>query len=129
MLSQSQVEDVVGVRREIVVLLALQLEALDSPQGLTEAKLMECYQRQTRVQELRDQLQAISDLKEAQLGFQNDAERSFRAAKEVNPIHAGAQRIAGGELGGVGHGDGRNVEIHRLAAAVFDDAAIHQRHA
>jgi hypothetical protein len=70
MLSQSQVEDVVGVRREIVVLLALQLEALDSPQGLTEAKLMECYQRQTRVQEWRDQLQAISDLKEAQLGFQ-----------------------------------------------------------
>jgi len=70
MLSQSQVEDVVGVRREIVVLLALQLEALDSPQGLTEAKLMECYQRQTRVQELRDQLQAISDLKDSQLGFQ-----------------------------------------------------------
>jgi hypothetical protein len=51
-------------------LLALQLEALDSPQGLTEAKLMECYQRQTRVQELRDQLQAISDLKDSQLGFQ-----------------------------------------------------------
>lgn len=69
MLSQAQSEDVVAVRREIVDLLRQQLEALDSPDGLSEATLMECYQRQTRVQELRDQLQSISDHKRAEGGF------------------------------------------------------------
>lgn len=65
----SQAQDVVAVRREIIDLLRLQLEALDSPQGLTETKLMECYERQTRVQELRDQLQELSNRREAESGF------------------------------------------------------------
>lgn len=54
-------EDMVAVRQEILDLLRRQMEALDSPLGLTDAQLRECYLRQTRVQELRDKLQAASN--------------------------------------------------------------------
>jgi hypothetical protein len=49
------------VRREILDLLRQQMEALDSPLGLSDARLTECYERQARVQELRDKLQAAAD--------------------------------------------------------------------
>jgi hypothetical protein len=52
----------VAVRPEILDLLRLQMEALDSPQGLTDAQLRECYVRQNRVQEFREKLQAASKL-------------------------------------------------------------------
>jgi hypothetical protein len=54
----SQAEDIVAVRREMLNLLRQQIEALDSPEGMTDIQLMECYHRQARVQELRDKLQA-----------------------------------------------------------------------
>jgi hypothetical protein len=50
--------DMVAVRREILELLNQQMEVLDSPLELSEGRLMECYNRQTRVQELREILQA-----------------------------------------------------------------------
>jgi len=53
-------EDTAAVRREILELLRQQMEALDSPLGLTDAKLTECYERQARVQELRERLQAAT---------------------------------------------------------------------
>lgn len=51
-------EDLVAVRREIMDLIGQQMEALDSPLGLTDTQLIECYERQSRVQELRDKLRA-----------------------------------------------------------------------
>jgi hypothetical protein len=53
-------EDMIAVRREILDLLRQQMEALDSPLGLSDSQLIECYARQTRVQELREKLQAAS---------------------------------------------------------------------
>ena len=51
-------EDLAALRQEIVYLLRQQMEALDSPLGLTDARLSECYERQARVHELREKLQA-----------------------------------------------------------------------
>jgi hypothetical protein len=50
-----------ALRREILDLLRQQMEALDSPLGLTDARLTECYERQARVQELREKLQAATE--------------------------------------------------------------------
>jgi hypothetical protein len=58
---QPEREDRVAVRREMMDLLRQQVEALDSPLGLTDEKLRECYERQARVQALRDKLQAGMD--------------------------------------------------------------------
>jgi hypothetical protein len=55
-------EDMTAVRKQIVHLLHQQMEALDSPLGLTDERLTECYERQARVQELRDRLQALASL-------------------------------------------------------------------
>jgi hypothetical protein len=56
-----QVEDknIVAVRREMLDLLRQQMEFLDSPGGLTDSQLIECYNRQGRVQELREELQSL----------------------------------------------------------------------
>jgi hypothetical protein len=53
-------ENIAAVRQEMLDLLGLQMEALDSPQGLNDIQLRECYLRQNRVQELREILQAAS---------------------------------------------------------------------
>jgi hypothetical protein len=55
-------EDMMAVRKQIVHLLHQQMEALDSPQGLTDARLSECYERQAQVQELRERLQVLANL-------------------------------------------------------------------
>ena len=57
---QTGAEQIGAVRQEILELLRQQMEALDSPLGLTDARLSECYERQARVQELREKLQALS---------------------------------------------------------------------
>jgi len=56
---QAGAEEIVAVRQEILQLLRQQMEALDSPLGLTDARLTECYERQGRVQELREKLDAM----------------------------------------------------------------------
>jgi len=56
---QAGAEEIVAVRQEILQLLRRQMEALDSPLGLTDARLIECYERQGRVQELREKLNAM----------------------------------------------------------------------
>src|SRR5579872_5943328 len=53
--------DVLAVRQEMLDLLRQQMAVLDSPAGLTDAQLRECYVRQIRVQELRERLQAAFD--------------------------------------------------------------------
>jgi len=54
-------DELVAMREEILELLCRQMDALDSPQGLTDARLKECYERQARVQELREKMQALSN--------------------------------------------------------------------
>jgi hypothetical protein len=57
---QPQAEDSVAVRREMLDLLGQQMEVLNSAPELTDRQLRESYDRQGRVQELREKLQAIS---------------------------------------------------------------------
>jgi hypothetical protein len=55
-----QVEDLVSVRHEMMELLRQQMEVLNSSPDLSDSQLMECYDRQSRVQDLRELLQAAS---------------------------------------------------------------------
>jgi hypothetical protein len=55
---QPQAEDIVAIRREMLDLLCQQMEVLNSEPELTVSQLRECYDRQGRVQELREKLQA-----------------------------------------------------------------------
>ena len=54
----SQDEVIVAVRREMLDLLRQQIQVLTSGLELTDSQLRECYDRQCRVQELRDTLEA-----------------------------------------------------------------------
>jgi hypothetical protein len=56
----ARVEEIAAVRQQIINLLRAQMEALDSPLGLTDDRLSECYRRHERVQELRERLQALA---------------------------------------------------------------------
>jgi hypothetical protein len=53
-------EVIAALRQEIMDLLRQQIAALDSPLGLTDARLTECYERHARVLELRERLQAAT---------------------------------------------------------------------
>src|ERR1700693_201657 len=55
---QPQAEDIVAARREMFNLLRQQMEVLNSAPELTDSQLRECYDRQGRVQQLREKLQA-----------------------------------------------------------------------
>lgn len=54
-------EEMNAIRQQIMRLLQQQMEALDSPLGLTDQRLSECYARQARVQVLRERLQALAN--------------------------------------------------------------------
>ena len=56
---QLSAEELTAIKREMVSLLRLQMENLESAQGLTDEKLAECYARQSRIQELREKLQEV----------------------------------------------------------------------
>lgn len=58
---QSQVEGATGIRREMMNLLRQQVKILDSSRELSDIQLRECYDRQSRVQALREELQAIAE--------------------------------------------------------------------
>jgi hypothetical protein len=58
----AELNDMEAVRQEILSLLRQQMEALDSPDGLTDDQLKQCYLRHDRVQELREVLQSASIL-------------------------------------------------------------------
>jgi hypothetical protein len=63
----AKTEEVMAVRQEMWSLLREQLEDLNSPNGLTDDQLLNCYYRQTRVLELREKLEAASEA-ERELG-------------------------------------------------------------
>jgi hypothetical protein len=80
---QAGLEDLGAVRQEMLALLRQQMDALDSLQGLTRDQLRECYVRQTRILELRDQLQAASNPEhETQFPSQDMAAAGEMAAGE-----------------------------------------------
>ena len=83
-------EDIAAVRQEILDLLRQQMEALDSPLGLTDARLSECYERQARVQELREKLQAAAS---SEPGISSTS-REASAAAETSPSEAQARVVA-----------------------------------
>ncbi len=56
----AEIEDLVAARQEIWDLLRQQVETLGSSQELTDRQLIECYNRQLRVQELRERLENLS---------------------------------------------------------------------
>jgi len=82
---QARAEEIVAVRQEILELLSLQMEALDSPMGLTEARLSECYERQARVQELREKLQALSNSECGVGTVGNEAAETSRCGPQAIP--------------------------------------------
>jgi hypothetical protein len=82
---QAGAEEIVAVRQEILHLLRQQMEALDSPLGLTDARLSECYERQARVQELREKLQALSNSEPEAGSAPEVAARTPSRAAQVMP--------------------------------------------
>lgn len=56
--SQARDEDIVAVRKKIFRLLCRQMEVLNSL-CLTDRQLLECYNRQERIQELRAKLEGM----------------------------------------------------------------------
>jgi hypothetical protein len=76
----SQVEDMVAVRREILDLLHQQIVVLNSAPELTDDQLRECYERQGRVQELRDKLLAFLNVEQPSRG-----EASHLESGEIGP--------------------------------------------
>ncbi|MGD0987379.1 MAG: hypothetical protein ABR874_06190 [Candidatus Sulfotelmatobacter sp.] len=58
-------EDIVAVRHEMWNLLQQQMDTLNTPSGLTDNQLIECLERQSRVQELRERLEALNGLTKA----------------------------------------------------------------
>ena len=83
---QSQAEEIVAVRQEILELLRRQMEALDSPLGLTDDRLIECYERQARVQELREKLQALSSSQVEAESARNEATERRSRPRQAIPV-------------------------------------------
>ena len=95
----SQAEDILVVRQEILDLLRQQIQVLDSGVELTDSVLRECYDRQGRVQELRERLQASLDL-EAEAGFTatepaNDlSTASYSVSSAVHTVAVSRDKVA-----------------------------------
>jgi hypothetical protein len=77
----SHLEDMVAVRREMVGLLQQQMAVLNSGLELTDAQLRDCYNRQGRVLELRDRLQAL-------LSFEHQSCEQARNSKPDEIAHS-----------------------------------------
>ncbi len=63
------------------------------------------------------------------LGLGHHAERALAADKQIHEIHPRLQTIPRRVLGAARQRNRRDFEIHRLAALVLDDAAVHERDA
>jgi hypothetical protein len=81
----STVEDnLMAFRQEILDLLRQQLDVLNSPLGLTDDQLRECYLRQTRVQELREQLQMALSVQQLEAGPMETAQTLIPSAQPTS---------------------------------------------
>ena len=61
-------------------------------------------------------------------GFRDHSESAFRPDEQVHPIHAGAEKIAGGVLGDGGEGNRTGIEIEGLTAGDVEPSAIGEHH-
>lgn len=76
----SELEEIGAVRREIWNLLKLQMETLGSAQELTDRQIIECYNRQICVLELREKLEMCSPENRPGLAFTLNAENSSQTS-------------------------------------------------
>jgi|GEM_PF-4363557 len=79
-----------AVRQEILRLLRLQVDALDSPAGVTDKQLEECYARQTCIQELREQLEACCPGPEERFSVSNTSTAAPDTALSNTPVSGAA---------------------------------------
>jgi hypothetical protein len=94
---QAETAETVAIRAEIMDLLRQQLAALDSTGELSDTMLMQCYDRQARVQELREELQSISYAKERESPVESDRSEDARSNVIVmpSPVEERELRISG----------------------------------
>jgi hypothetical protein len=94
---QVETAEILAVRAEIMDLLRQQLAALDSTGELSDITLMECYDRQARVQELREKLQSSSYAKEGEPPVESDRSEDARSNVIVmpSPLEERDLRISG----------------------------------
>jgi hypothetical protein len=95
---QEQTAEIAAVRAEIMTLLHQQLEVLDSPEGLSRTKLMECYDRQARVRALREQLQTIGKTEEINRSMSRGSSNVIVMASTREDSARGARAAAVGAL-------------------------------
>ena len=90
-----QAEDMVAVRREMLDLLRRRMEVLNSGLELTDTQLRECFDRQGRVQELRETLQAALNA-DAQHGSSLVEPASVESASaDLSAGHPSARAFSG----------------------------------
>ena len=94
---QAETAETVAIRAEIMDLLRQQLAALDSTGELSDTTLIQCYDRQARVQELREKLQSISYAKESESPVESDRSEDARSNVIVmpSPVEERELRISG----------------------------------
>ena len=86
-----------AIRTKMMDLLRQQLAALDSTAELSDNMLMECYDRQARVQELREKLQSISHATEDEPAVESGRSENARSNVIVmqSPVEERELRISG----------------------------------
>lgn len=82
----SEFGEIGAVRREIWNLLKLQMETLGSAQELTDRQIIECYDRQIRVLELREKLEMYIPEKCPEIAIALSAEKSFQASTQQESV-------------------------------------------
>jgi len=70
----AELGEIEAIRREIWKLLQLQMETLSSAQELSDRQIIECYNRQIRVLELREKLEMRSSENRPEFALRLNAE-------------------------------------------------------
>ena len=79
---QVQTDGMLDVRQEMIELLRQQMSVLESGDDLSDAQLRECYERQGRVQQLREKLEMASNFN----GEQSETWGQIASASNVDSI-------------------------------------------
>jgi hypothetical protein len=79
---QVQTDGMLDVRQEMIELLRQQMSVLESGDDLSDAQLRECYERQGRVQQLREKLEMASNFN----GEQSETWGQIASASNVDSV-------------------------------------------
>jgi hypothetical protein len=82
----SRDDDIVAVRRELLDLLHPQMDMLNSSSELTDGQLRECYDRQGRVRELGEKLQAYLISEQQSLATNHRAPASEHSTEDFSGV-------------------------------------------